>query len=55
MDRDEAPPAVFKEGSQSVKPIPFSDNRGSGGTIGQQLRDVKDNETVILQKKTGEK
>ena len=53
-DRDEAPPAVFKQGSQSVRSIPSSDNRGAGAVIGQGLRGVKDNETVILQKKAQE-
>ena len=40
-DLDEWPPAVTKEGNgASVKPIPSSDNRGSGSTIGNQLRNI---------------
>ena len=50
QDRDEAPPAVFKEGSQSVRHIPSSDNRGSGASMGQQLRGVQNNQKVILRK-----
>ena len=48
MDRDEAPPAVFEEGSKSVRLIPPSDNRGAGGTLGQQIKDVKNGEKVII-------
>jgi hypothetical protein len=48
MDRDEAPPAVFMEGSQSVRPIPSSDNRGSGASMGNQIKDVKDGEKAII-------
>jgi len=40
-DLDEWPPAVTEEGAgASVKPIPKSDNRGSGATLGGQIRDV---------------
>ncbi|WP_412542626.1 polymorphic toxin-type HINT domain-containing protein [Longispora sp. K20-0274] len=44
LDRDEYPPAVSGEGGSgaSVKHIPFSDNRGSGSTIGRQLRPYPD-------------
>ena len=51
FDRDEYPPAVFKEGGAGshVKHIPFSDNRGSGSSIGNQLRDVPDGSTVQLE------
>ena len=38
MDRDEMPPAMFAEGSQSVRHIPSGDNRGAGASIGNQLR-----------------
>ncbi len=40
LDRDEYPPAVFKEGGSgaSVRHIPFSDNRGSGAVLGNQLK-----------------
>jgi len=41
-DRDEMPPAVFQEGSQSVRHISRSDNRGAGASIGNQLRKVPD-------------
>lgn len=39
-DRDEYPPAMFKEGGNgaSVKKIDSSDNRGAGSSIGQQYR-----------------
>jgi RHS repeat-associated protein len=41
-DRDEYPPAVTKEGGAgaSVRPIPAGDNRGAGGSLGQQIKDV---------------
>jgi hypothetical protein len=41
-DRDEYPPAVAAEGGTgaSVRPIPPGDNRGSGGSLGQQIKDV---------------
>lgn len=43
-DRDEYPPAMSREGGQgaSVRPIAPGDNRGSGSTIGHQLRDYPD-------------
>lgn len=44
-DLDEYPPAMFKEGGvradgtkSSVRAIPSSDNRGSGASMGNQLR-----------------
>ena len=40
LDRDEMPPAVFQEGSQSVRHIPSADNRGAGASIGNQLRGI---------------
>ena len=45
-DRDEMPPAVFKEGSQSVRHISRSDNRGAGASIGNQLRNIPDGTKV---------
>ncbi|WP_216636495.1 RHS repeat-associated core domain-containing protein [Endozoicomonas ascidiicola] len=40
LDRDEYPPAMFKEGGggASVRHIPRSDNRGSGASFGAQCR-----------------
>lgn len=54
LDRDEYPPAVFKEGGagSSVKHIPSSDNRGAGAAMGRQLRGVSDGSKVKI--KTGE-
>ena len=48
MDRDEAPPAVFREGSRSVRSIISEDNRGAGGSLGHQIKGVKDGETIII-------
>jgi hypothetical protein len=50
QDRDEYPPAMFKEGGEgaSVRHIKSSDNRGSGSCIGAQCRDVKNGEKIIL-------
>ena len=50
FDRDEYPPAVFKEGGKgaSVKYIAPGDNRSGGATIGNQLRDVEDGEQVEI-------
>ena len=41
-DRDEYPPAIAQEGGRgsSVRPIGSSDNRGAGGSLGSQIRDV---------------
>jgi hypothetical protein len=51
MDRDESPPAVFKESANaSVKHIPSGDNRSAGAKLGHDLRDVADGEQVILKK-----
>jgi hypothetical protein len=47
-DRDEAPPAVFKEGSQSVKNISIHDNQGAGASIGNQIRNLPDGTKVRL-------
>jgi RHS repeat-associated protein len=42
-DLDEFPPAVTKEGDNaSVRPIDRSDNRGSGSTMGHQIKDLND-------------
>jgi hypothetical protein len=50
MDRDEYPPAVFKEGGSgaSVKHVTSGDNRSAGAQIGNQLRGVKDGEKVKI-------
>ena len=48
LDRDEMPPAVFKEGSQSVRHISPSDNRGAGASIGNQLRGIPDGVKVRI-------
>ena len=49
-DRDEYPPAMFKEGGtgSSVRHINPSDNRGSGSCIGQQCRGMKDGQKVEI-------
>ncbi len=48
MDRDEYPPAVFKEGGPGadVRLIPSGDNRGSGASFGGQIRNLPD-DTII--------
>ena len=50
MDRDESPPAIFKEGGKgsSVKHIPSGDNRSAGAQIGNQLKGVKDGACVEI-------
>jgi RHS repeat-associated protein len=50
MDRDEYPPAMFKEGGTgaSVKHIPSSDNRGAGSSIGHELRNYPDGTKVKI-------
>lgn len=50
MDRDEYPPAMFKEGGTgaSVRPISPSDNRGAGSFIGNKLRGVPDGTKVRI-------
>jgi RHS repeat-associated protein len=40
LDRDESPPAVFREGSRSVTHIPSGDNRSAGGQLGHQIRNL---------------
>jgi hypothetical protein len=49
-DRDEYPPAVFKEGGRGaqVRPINPSDNRGAGASIGQQIKDVPNGDKVKI-------
>jgi hypothetical protein len=49
-DRDEYPPAMFKEGGDgaSVRPIEPKDNRGSGACIGAQCKDVSDGSRVRI-------
>ena len=48
LDRDEYPPAVFREGGSgsSVRHINPGDNRGAGASIGNQLRGVADGQRV---------
>jgi len=50
-DRDEYPPAMFKEGGAgaSVRIIPQGDNRGAGSIIGQQLRALPDGTKVTIE------
>lgn len=50
FDRDEYPPAMFKEGGagSSVKYINPSDNRGAGACIGNQCRNVSDGDRVQI-------
>ncbi len=49
FDRDEAPPAMFKESSNSsVKYINPSDNRGAGSCIGNQCRGLPDGMKIIF-------
>jgi hypothetical protein len=49
-DRDEYPPAVFKEGGRGsqVRPINPSDNRGAGASVGQQIKDVSNGDKVKI-------
>jgi hypothetical protein len=49
-DRDEYPPAMFKEGGKgaSVRHIDPKDNRGAGSSIGKQTRGVKDGDQVKI-------
>jgi hypothetical protein len=50
-DRDEYPPATFREGGKgaSVKNIPQSDNRGAGASIGYQLNHYTAKDSVDRQ------
>lgn len=49
-DRDEFPPAVINNrgNGSSVKLIDRSDNRGAGSMIGQQIRNLPDNTSVVI-------
>ena len=53
LDRDEYPPAMFKEGGKdaSVKHINPSDNRGAGACIGAQCSGLPDGAKVIIEVK----
>ncbi len=53
QDRDEYPPAVFKEGGRgaSVRPINPRDNRSSGASIGRQIRNLPDGTKVKIKTK----
>jgi RHS repeat-associated protein len=52
MDRDESPPAVFKESEEaSVRHVPASDNRSAGAQVGNQIRKLPDGAKVILEAK----
>ena len=49
MDRDEYPPAIIKpDGDVDVELVPFGDNRGAGGSIGQQTKGLIDGTPVIV-------
>lgn len=52
-DRDEYPPAMFKEGGTgaSVRHIAPSDNRSAGACIGQQCQGLKDGDKVRIEVK----
>lgn len=49
-DRDEYPPAMFKEGGSgsSVRHISPKDNRGAGACIAAQCRDLPDGTRILL-------
>ena len=49
-DRDEYPPAMFREGGAgaSVRPISPSDNRGAGSCMGAQCRGLADGTPVRI-------
>jgi len=49
LDRDESPPAVFREGQGgSVRHIPSGDNRSAGGQIGRQIKGLPNGAKVII-------
>ena len=50
LDRDEYPPAMFKEGGRdaSVRLITPSDNRGAGSCIGSQCRNLPDGTKIKI-------
>jgi hypothetical protein len=49
-DRDEYPPAMFKEGGKgaSVRPVTLKDNRGAGACMGAQCRGLPNGARVDL-------
>jgi len=49
-DRDESPPAMFKEGGTgaSVRTIDSSDNKGAGASMGEQCQSVKNGDKVLI-------
>lgn len=49
-DRDEYPPAIVREGGggSSVRSIPKGDNRGAGGSMGGQIRDLPDGSRIRI-------
>ena len=51
MDLDEAPPAFLRNPGDpvAVTPTPRPDNRGSGAVLGNQARDVRDGEHVVIE------
>lgn len=55
MDLDEAPPASLRQPSDpvSVRAIPIPDNRGSGASMGNQMRNVPDGDQVIIRNGPG--
>lgn len=57
MDRDEYPPAMFLEGGKgaSVVHMPSGDNRGSGSSMGHQLRGVPDGSKVKITTKSDDR
>lgn len=50
LDRDEYPPAMFREGGKgaSVRLISPSDNRGAGACIGAQCRNLPEGSRVRI-------
>jgi hypothetical protein len=55
FDRDEYPPAMFREGGNeaSVFPNPFGDNRGSGSTLGHLLAPFPNGTQVEIRIRNG--
>jgi hypothetical protein len=49
-DRDEYPPAITAQGGagSTIRHIPPADNRGAGAYLGNQLRDVRDGEWIVI-------
>lgn len=50
-DRDEYPPAMFKEGGKeaSVRYISSKDNRGAGSCIGHKCKQYSDGDKVKIE------